>query len=117
MKGYVITFMAPRSRRHHGEPVLDVVVRIAKACGIQRHTRRTDTESIGASGRTHSAHFFELVDEPEEVAFVLENGQTDVLLEAVKTEGLHVFCMRQAVEYFQLGAAALAAQAGDGRQP
>ncbi len=35
------------------------------------------------SGRTHSAHFFELVDEPEEVAFVLESGMADRLLEAV----------------------------------
>ncbi len=50
MKGYELTFMAPRSRRWRGESVLDAVVRLAKAQGVTRHTRRIDTESVGAGG-------------------------------------------------------------------
>lgn len=104
MKGYEITFMAPRSRRHRGEPVLDAVVRIARTQGITRYTRRIDSESVGAGERAHSAHFFELADEPEEVTFILADGKSDTLMQQVEAEGLHVFCVRQAIEYFQLGA-------------
>ncbi|CAM5214220.1 PII-like signaling protein OS=Castellaniella defragrans OX=75697 GN=HNR28_000581 PE=3 SV=1 [Castellaniella defragrans] len=99
MKGYEITFMAPRSRRHHGELVLDAVLRIAKTLGINRHTRRTDTESVGENDRSHSAHFFELADEPEELTFMLEDGKSDELMHAVEAAGLQVFCIRQPVEY------------------
>jgi len=104
MKGCEITFMAPRSRRHQGESVLDAVLRIAKAHGITRHTRRTNTESVGIGGRSHSAHFFELADEPEELSFILVNGQADELIRAVKAEGLCVFCTRHKTEFFQFGA-------------
>lgn len=112
MKGYELTFMAPRSRRHHGESVLDAVVRIAKAHGVTRHTRRTDTESIGVGGQSHSAHFFELADEPEEVSFILVNGKTDELMQAIDAEGLYVFCIRREIEFFQFGADAAAAPEG-----
>jgi len=113
MKGYEITFMAPRSRRQHGEPVLDAVVRIAQAHGVTRHTRRTDTESVGAGGRSHSAHFFELADEPEEVSFILVNGKTDELMRAVDAEGLCVFCIRREIEFFQFGAGPEAKSEGE----
>lgn len=103
MKGYELTFMAPRSRRWRGESVLDAVVRLAKAQGVTRHTRRTDTESVGAGGRSHSAHFFELADEPEEVSFILANGKSDALMQAVQAEGLCVFCIRREIEFFQFG--------------
>lgn len=104
MKGCELTFMAPRSRRHRGESVLDAVVRIARAHGVIRHTRRTNTESVGAGGHSHSAHFFELADEPEEVSFILENGKTDELLQAVHDASLYVFCIRREIEFFQFGA-------------
>lgn len=104
MKGYEITFMAPRSRRNHGELAIDAVLRIAKSLGIERHTRRTNTESVGGNGRSHSAHFFELADEPEEVSFVLENGRSEELMNEIELEGLQVFCIRQPVEYFRINA-------------
>ncbi len=104
MKGFELSFLAPRSRRHHGESVIDAVVRIARAHGVTRHTRRTNTESVGLGGQSHSAHFFELADEPEEVSFILVNGKTDELMQAVNAAGLCVFCIRREVEFFQFGA-------------
>lgn len=103
MKGYEVTFMAPRSRRHHGQPVLDAVEKIADSHGLQTHTRRIDAEGKGARGHTHSAHFFELADEPEELMFVLDTDNTEKLIRAVENERLHVFCVRSAIEYWQFG--------------
>lgn len=117
MKGDELIFMAPRSRRHGRELVLDAVIRIAREHGVTRHTRRTDTESIGIGGRSHSAHFFELADEPEEVCFILANGKTDELMQAVNAEGLCVFCIRREIEFFQFGADIHAvSEGGDGHE-
>ena len=104
-QGWELIFMAPRSRRHAGEPVLDAVVGLAAAQGLTHYTRRTDTEGAGAGGRVHSAHFFDLADEPEELTFVATEPQAAALLAAVERAGLQVFALRRLVEYVQLGGA------------
>jgi PII-like signaling protein len=104
MKGFEVIFIAPRSHRLHGKPVLDAIVALARKQGIKRYTRRFDTVGAGASGHTHSAHFFELADEPEELMFVLDGGQADALIRAVETAGAHVFCLRRGIDYWQFGA-------------
>ena len=101
-KGYEILFMAPRSQRHHGKPMLDAVIAIAKAHGIHRYTRRANTESVGQDGRAHATHFFELADEPEVLLFVLGAHRSAELLDAVRDEALHVFCVRRAIEFGHL---------------
>lgn len=101
-KGFEVMFMAPRSQRHHGKPVLDAVIAIAKAHDIHRYTRRIDAEGTGKTGRTHAAHFFELADEPEEVLFVLGTHRTHELLSAVRAESMHVFCVCRAIEFGHL---------------
>ncbi|MCI0511558.1 uncharacterized protein DUF190 [Chromohalobacter marismortui] len=102
-QGDEVTFMAPQSRRHHGKPVIDAVAECAKGLGITRMTQRTDSEGTGANGRTHSAHFFELADQPVELAFVLEKTLADRLIEEVDRAGIDVFVLRRDVSYAQLG--------------
>ncbi|MBZ9560420.1 MULTISPECIES: DUF190 domain-containing protein [unclassified Modicisalibacter] len=101
--GYELLFMAPESRRHAGEPVLDAVVEAARTLGITRYTRRADVMSAGENGHVHAAHFFELADRPSEVMFVLEPTLAERLIEAVDTAGIDVFCLRRPVEYGHLG--------------
>lgn len=103
MKGFELVFMAPRSRRHDGKPVIDAITGIARSQGIKRYTRRINTEGVGPSGHTHSSHFFELMDEPEELAFVLDSDKAELLLQTVEAEGIHVFCMRRPIDYWQFG--------------
>lgn len=103
MKGFELIFIAPRSRRHEGKPVLDIVLDIAKSQGIKCHTRRVDMEGSGLNGHVHSAHFFELSDEPEELMFVVDGGQADALLRQVEDRGVHVFCLRRPIDYWQFG--------------
>ncbi len=105
-KGYELLFMAPRSQRYHDKPMLDAVIAIAKACNIHRYTRRANTQGVGADGRAHSVHFFELADEPEELLFVLDATDSATLLRAVRAEALHVFCVRRAIAFGHMGDAA-----------
>ncbi|GAB3671385.1 DUF190 domain-containing protein [Salinisphaera aquimarina] len=103
MKGFEVIFMAPRSRRHDGTPVLDAIVDIAREHDITRMTRRVNAEGTGAGGHCHSAHFFELADEPEELMFVLDGGDADALIRAVEAKEMHVFCLRRQIDYWQFG--------------
>lgn len=103
MKGFELIFIAPRSRRHDGEPVLDTVARLAREQDITRVTRRDDIEGVGGSGHTHSAHFFESADEPQELMFVLDGDASDTLIRAVEEAGLPVFCLRRSIDYWQFG--------------
>ena len=101
--GWELIFMAPRSRRHAGEPVLNAVVRLAAQQGLTHYTRRTDAEGSGISGRVHSAHFFDLADEPEELTLVATRTRAAALLHAVEQADLEVFVLRREIEYAQLG--------------
>lgn len=103
MKGLELIFMAPRSRRHTGMPVLDAVAKLARSHGIERMTRRMDSEGTGADDHSHSAHFFELTDEPEELMFVLDSGKADTLVRAVEEQDMYVFCLRRSIDYWQFG--------------
>lgn len=103
MKGFEAIFIAPRSRRHDGQPVLDALVELARSQGIERMTRREDAEGAGNNGHTHSAHFFEQTDEPQELMFVLDGGEADKLMRAVEEAGMHVFCLRRQIDYWQYG--------------
>ncbi|MDA3922979.1 MAG: DUF190 domain-containing protein [Salinisphaera sp.] len=101
MQGFELVFIAPRSRRHHGTGVIDAIAKLARKQGIKRMTRRVDAEGTGAHGHTHSAHFFELADEPEELMFVLDRDEADQLVAAVRDNAMHVFCLRRQIEYWQ----------------
>jgi len=104
MKGFEIIFIAPEAHRHEGEPVLDWIINVAGKLGIKRMTRRADAQGTGISGHTHSAHFFEQADRPEELMFVLDGGEADKLIREVENSGAEVFCIRRTIEYWQFGA-------------
>lgn len=103
MKGFEIIFIAPRARLHDGRPVLDAVADLARIQGITRMARRETTQGVAADGHGHSAHFFELTDEPQELMFVLDGGEADKLLRAVEDSGVKVFCVRRQIDYWPLG--------------
>ncbi|MDA3921233.1 MAG: DUF190 domain-containing protein [Salinisphaera sp.] len=103
MKGFEVIFIAPRSRRHEGQPVLDAVAEVAQSQGIKRMTRRDDVAGTGVNGHAHSAHFFEQADEPQELMFVLDGGEADKLMRAVEEAEMHVFCVRRQIDYWQYG--------------
>lgn len=100
--GYEIIFITPQNRRHHGKLVSTQVVDIARDLGIDRMTKRLDSEGQGTSGHLHSAHFFELADQPLEIMFLVDRDIGERLIEAVRDAGIHVFCIRKQVEFGEL---------------
>jgi PII-like signaling protein len=101
--GYEIIFITPQNRRHQGKLVVDLIVETAQRLGIARVTKRADSEGTGAGGAVHSAHFFELADQPVEVVFILDAATGERLVAEVEQADIPVFCIRKQVEYGELG--------------
>ncbi|MEO8655442.1 MAG: DUF190 domain-containing protein [Ramlibacter sp.] len=105
MNGYQITFFTQQDHRHKGKPIGDWLIRLARELGLRGATLLAAGEGLGHHGRIHSAHFFELADQPLEVVMALSVEETDRLFERLKTEVVHLFYVKVAVEFGTLGVA------------
>ncbi|MBI4995554.1 MAG: DUF190 domain-containing protein, partial [Rhodocyclales bacterium] len=58
---------------------------------------------FGQHGRLHSARFFELADQPQEVVMAATADETARLFERLQLEGVHLFYVKTPVEFGVLG--------------
>jgi uncharacterized protein len=105
MQGYQITFFTQQDHRHKGKPVADWLVHLAQELGLRGATLIAGGEGFGHHGRIHSARFFELADQPQEVVMAATADETDRLFERLKAEGVHLFYVKTPVEFGVLGEA------------
>lgn len=103
MNGYQITFFTVQDQRHKGKPVGDWLVQLAKEMGLRGATLISATEGFGQHRRIHSAHFFELVDQPIEVTMATTEEEAQRLFVRLKQEGVHLFYVKSPVEFGTLG--------------
>lgn len=99
MKGYQITFFTQQDRRHGGQPIADWLLHLAKKLGLRGATLVSAVEGFGSSRRMHSAHFFELADQPLEVVMVATEEEADSLFSALRAESVDLFYVRSPVEF------------------
>jgi PII-like signaling protein len=104
MNGYQLTFFTQQDHRHKGKPVGEWLIALAKELNLRGATLVPAGEGLGHHGRIHSAHFFELADQPLEVVMALTVEETDRLFARLKSEGVHLFYVKAAVEFGTLGA-------------
>jgi PII-like signaling protein len=107
MNGYQITFFTVQGQQHHGRSLGDWLVQLAKDMGLRGATLIPGGEGFGHQHRIHSARFFELVDQPQEVVMALTTEEADRLFDRLKAEGVHLFYVRTAVEFGTLGEVAV----------
>jgi PII-like signaling protein len=103
MNGYQVTFFTQQDHRHKGKPMGDWLVHLARELGLRGATLMAAGEGFGHHGRIHSAHFFELTDQPLEVVMALTVEETDRLFARLNAEGVHLFYVKMAVEFGTLG--------------
>ena len=103
MNGYQITFFTQQDHRHKGKPVGEWLIHLAQELGLRGATLMAAGEGFGQHRRIHSAHFFELADQPLEVVMALSEEETSRLFERLKAEGAHLFYVKMAVEFGTLG--------------
>ncbi|NWG31521.1 MAG: DUF190 domain-containing protein [Rhodocyclaceae bacterium] len=103
MNGYQVTFFTSQDRRHKGKPIGDWLVHLAQEMGLRGATLLTGGEGFGHHRRIHSAHFFELADQPIEVVMAVSEEELERLFARLKAEGVHLFYVKTAVEFGVLG--------------
>jgi uncharacterized protein len=103
MNGYQITFFTQQDKRHQGKPVADWLVHLAQELKLSGATLIPGGEGFGHHRRIHSAHFFELADQPIEVLMAVTAEEADRLFARLKREGVHLFYVKTPVEFGTLG--------------
>ncbi len=104
MNGYQITFFTHQDKRHKGKQLGEWLLQLAQELGLGGATLLTGGESFGHHRRIHSAHFFELADQPVEVMIAVTTEEADKLLDRLKAEGVHLFYVKTPIEFGVLGA-------------
>ena len=99
MKGYQITFHLAQDQRHHGKPLGEWLIGIARELHLHGATLQSAVEGFGRSGRIHSAHFVELADQPMELITVVTEEEAERLLARLRAEGVKLFYVKSPVEF------------------
>lgn len=103
MKGYQVTFFTQQGARHGKQTVHDWLLGLCKTLGITGATAVPAAEGVGRHGRLHSAHFFELADQPLEIVLALTPAQCEALFRQLEQEGANLFYVKSEVEYGVVG--------------
>ncbi|MDE3735336.1 DUF190 domain-containing protein [Metapseudomonas resinovorans] len=112
MNGFLVIFFTQQNRRYHGKMVGDWLVDLANELGLRGATMSTAIEGFGHTGRLHSAHFFELADQPIEVRLALTEEESARLFERLEDEDIALFYIKTQIEFGTLGKEAKKADAG-----
>lgn len=103
MKGYQVTFFTQQNRRHKHTPLAEWLMLTARDLGVRGATVFPASEGFGQHRRVHSAHFFELADQPQEIVMAVSEEEATRLFDFLIREGVHVFYVKTPVEFGVLG--------------
>ena len=106
MKGYQVSFLTVQGHRHDGKPVAEWLLQAAMDLGLQGATIIPASEGFGKHRRVHSAHFFELADQPVEVVMAVTEEESQRLFARLEKENVHLFYVKAPVEFGEIGGAA-----------
>lgn len=103
MKGYQITFFTQQDCRHQHQPMAEWLLHVARDLGLRGATVVAGSEGYGQHRRIHSAHFFELADQPQEIVMAVSEEEAERLFEHLKKAGVKLFFVKTPVEFGVLG--------------
>jgi PII-like signaling protein len=103
MQGYQIIFFTQQDRTHAGKPLCEWLICLARELGLPGATLFAAAEGYGHSGKLHSAHFFELADQPQAILMLATEEQADLLFASIRAEQLQLFYVKSAAEFGSFG--------------
>ena len=103
MNGYMITFFMQQNHRHHGQLLANWLLHLAKELNLREAALIPASQGLGSDHRLHSAHFFDLADQPLSVLMAVTVDESNRLFDRLKAEGVKVFYVKSAVEFGTLG--------------
>lgn len=105
MQGYQLTFFTQQDRRHGFTPLGDWLLQEARRLGIKGATLIAAAEGFGHDRRMHSAHFFDLADQPQEVTMAVTADEAQRLFQRLREEKIKIFYVKSPIEFGMTGEA------------
>jgi PII-like signaling protein len=99
MDGYQITFYTQQDKRVAGRPIAEWLLDLARELDLPGATLIAATEGFGQHRRLHSAHFFELADQPQEIQVAVAAADAERLFARLAAEGVELFYVKSPVEF------------------
>jgi len=106
MKGYQITFFTQQNRRFDYKPLSEWLLYTAKSLGLRGATIVPASEGFGRHQQIHSAHFFELADQPQEVVMAVTDEEAARLFAHLEALKIQIFYIKTPAEFGITGEAA-----------
>jgi PII-like signaling protein len=103
MQGFQLTFFTQQDRRHGGLPLGEWLLQEARRLGVAGATLIAATEGFGHDRKLHSAHFFELADQPIEIMMAISQEDTDRLFKTLREERIDIFYIKTPIEFGMTG--------------
>jgi len=103
MKGYEITFFTQQDRLHGLKQISEWLLLTARNLGLRGATIVTGSEGYGHSRHIHSARFFELADNPQEIVMIVTEEESNLLFDHLQKEDVQLFYVKRPVEFGMLG--------------
>ncbi len=99
MIGYQISFFTVQGRRHQHMSLAEWLIYSARELGIRGATIIAASEGYGHDKSIHSAHFFELADQPQVVIMVASEDEMHKIFELLTQENIKLFYVKTPVEF------------------
>jgi len=103
MQAYQLEFFTEHDKRHGHQALYQWLLDTARGLGIRGATVFTGTMGFGRHGRMHSAHFFELADQPVVVTMAATEEEAQHLFARLEQEQVHLVYVKIPVEYGETG--------------
>lgn len=104
MQGFQLTFFTQQDRRHAGLPLGEWLIQEARKLGVAGATLIAATEGFGHDRKLHSAHFFDLADQPIEITLAISETDAQRLFEKLREEKINIFYVKTPIEFGMTGA-------------
>lgn len=102
-KGLQLTFFTHQDRRHDSMPLGEWLIQEARKLGVAGATLIVASEGFSHGRKLHSAHFFELADQPIEVLMALSSADAERLFARLREENIRLFCVQTPIEFGMTG--------------
>lgn len=106
MNGFQLEFFTEQNKRHRHQALWEWLLEVARSRGIRGATVFMGAMGFGHHRRMHSAHFFELADQPVEITMVVSEEEAEQLLAFLDRENVQLFYVKLPVEFGMTGAKA-----------
>lgn len=103
MQGYQLTFFTEQNRSHEHMAIGDWLLKFAERHGASGGTIVGGAEGFDQAGKFHSAHFFELADQPLAITVSVDETALRTLMEALANEDVDLAYVKVPVEFGRVG--------------